>query len=332
MFLILPTGVDYRTRRYPVVTFTIIGLCTLLWLLQLVLRLAKGPEVDDWFLEHLWYTPAISHWWTHLTWIFVHEGFFHLAGNMIYLFLFGSCVEDTIGRPRFIALFLLTGLGSELVHVAATPGHFASEIPLGGASGAISGCIGAFLLLMAKSKIEFKYLLFIFFRLFSGEFFLPAWLVISGWFLMDLLQMILSGPNAGVAFGAHVGGTLSGIVLMLAQKAFPNRLPLVEESEEEAASVGAVVQPVAAVVRPTEPRRYRVGATAQSVEQPVEQPTIYLHLAGVQSGPFTVTQIGQMFVSGEFSPETLYWREGMADWRGVEELRPIAPDQARDLT
>ncbi|MBC8094738.1 MAG: rhomboid family intramembrane serine protease [Akkermansiaceae bacterium] len=317
MIFILPTGVDYQTRRYPTVTFTIMGICTLLWLVQLILHIANGVEVDEWFLEYLWYTPALSHWWTHLTWMFVHDGFFHLAGNMIYLFLFGACVEDSIGRPRFIALFLLTGLSSELIHVTVTAGHFASEIPLGGASGAISGCIGAFLLLMAKSKIEFKYFIFIFFRFFSGEFFLAAWLVISGWFLMDLLQMFLAGPDAGVAFGAHVGGTLSGILLMLVQKAFPTRFPDEDEEVEEIRMVPP--QPAVATARPVEQKRFRIPTP-----QPVEKPAIYLHIAGAQSGPFTYAQIGQMFATGEIPPEALYWREGMADWSPSAELRQLA--------
>ncbi len=320
MFLILPTGVDYRTRRYPIVTFTIIGICTLLWLLQLSLRLANGSGVDDWFFENLWYTPALSHWWTHLTWMFVHAGFFHLAGNMLYLFLFGSCVEDSIGRPRFIALYLLTGLGAELAHVAATAGHFSSTIPLGGASGAISGCIGAFLVLLTRSRIEFKYILIFFFRFFSGEFFLPAWLVISFWFLKDLLEMVLADPGAGIAFGAHVGGTLSGIVLMLVQKAFPTRFPEGFDDHEEPVVPVVIARPDPVIRAPrAEPRRF----VLPSQQQPTETPKIYLHVSGAQSGPFTAAQIEKMFGEGEIPAGAFYWQEGMEKWESAEDLRSV---------
>lgn len=312
MFLILPVGVDYQTRRYPIVTFTLMGLCTLVYLVQLILRISSGPEVDDWIFTYLWYIPAESHWWTFITVMFVHDGFFHLAGNMMYLFLFGACVEDWIGRPRFLALFLITGIGSVFAHVMATEGHFASEMPLGGASGAVSGCIGGFLLLFFRKKIEFKWLLFIFFRFFNGEFFLPAWLVISFWFLMDLVQMLLADSSAGVAFGAHVGGTLCGIALMAVQKKFPTNLPIEEDEEEEP------VRPAAQVFAHPVQARIRVAAAPIALEKP----TLYLHMAGAQSGPFTARQIQRMFMADEISADALYWQEGMESWAAAEDLRP----------
>jgi membrane associated rhomboid family serine protease len=315
MFFLIPVGVDYRTRRYPVVTFTIIGLCTLIWLVQLAVRINVGSEVDDWVFDYLWFTPSISHWWTHLTWMFVHEGFFHLAGNMVYLFLFGSCVEDWIGRPRFVALFLLTGFAAELAHVAVSGDHFASEIPLGGASGAISGCLGAFVMLFAKTKIEFKWVFLLWFRIWSGEFFFPAWLVISFWFLEDLGQMFLTvgQEGAGVAFGAHVGGTMAGVLLMMIQKRFPARLPFDEEEEE--------VETVSPVNRPPL-RSYAQAAAVGAAPAVVEKPTVYLHMSGAQCGPYTESQIHKMFVTGEIADGTLYWQEGMEDWSVAEELRP----------
>src|SRR6266853_2053588 len=204
MFFLLPVGVDYRARRYPVVTFTLMGICVVVYLVTLGLRLAKGPEVFEWVGGNLWLIPAEAHWWTYVTSLFVHEGFFHLAGNLVYLFLFAACVEDGIGRPRFVAFYFICGLASELMHVAISPGHFSSEIPLGGASGAISGCIGAFLVLFLRTRIEFKWVFFFWFRIWNGEFFLPAWVVISFWFLIDLVMMLLTAAAGekgdGVAF------------------------------------------------------------------------------------------------------------------------------------
>ncbi|HLH57062.1 MAG TPA: rhomboid family intramembrane serine protease, partial [Verrucomicrobiae bacterium] len=88
MFFLLPVGVDYRARRYPVVTFTLMGLCVAVYLVTLGFRLANGSAALEWVMSNLWLTPALSHWWTYLTSLFVHAGLFHLAGNMVYLFLF----------------------------------------------------------------------------------------------------------------------------------------------------------------------------------------------------------------------------------------------------
>jgi membrane associated rhomboid family serine protease len=284
------------------------GICVAVYLLTLILRFVIGPEVFDWVVENLWLTPASSHWWSYLTSLFVHEGFFHLAGNMIYLFLFGACVEDIVGRPRFIAFYLFCGLVAELMHVAISPGHFASEIPLGGASGAISGCIGGFLLLFLRTKIEFKWVFFFWFRLWNGEFFLPAWVVISFWFLSDLVMMLLTmgagQEGGGVAFGAHVGGTVCGLALMSLLKVFSQTLPDDEDEEDEQPA------PVRAFSRPIAP-------TALSTA-----PTTYLFAAGAQTGPFTPAQIDQMFIEGTIPTDALYWQEGMGDWQSAEDLRP----------
>src|SRR5215469_9017444 len=99
MFFFLPIGVSYRAQRYPVVTFTIMGLCTLIYLMQFMWEiLGDDREVQEWVYQYLWLTPNKSYWWTYLTSMFVHGGFLHIFGNMIYLFLFGSCVEDLMGR------------------------------------------------------------------------------------------------------------------------------------------------------------------------------------------------------------------------------------------
>jgi membrane associated rhomboid family serine protease len=100
MFFIIPVAVDYRARQLPVVTFTLIGLNGVLYLISFLFDLAGKGENDP-LLMSLGLIPAEKTWWTWITSIFVHAGFFHVAGNMIYLFLFGACVEDILGRLRF---------------------------------------------------------------------------------------------------------------------------------------------------------------------------------------------------------------------------------------
>lgn len=314
MFFLIPVGVDYRARRYPVVTFTLMGLCTIIYLITLVLQISNGDEVTEWVLRNLWLIPAESHWWAYITWNFVHGGILHLVGNMVYLFLFGSCVEDLIGRVRFIIFYLLCGFIACFAYIAMTPEHFASEIPLGGASGAISGCIGGFLLLLARTKIEFKYILFIFFYFRAGGFFLPAWVVISFWFLRDFASMVAVSAvshHAGVAFAAHVGGTLGGLALIALEKPRLKRLALLEDEQE-------VEQPQVTTNRRPATRPGALRAAAPAL---LETPTIFLFLNGAQAGPYTTLQVQQMFATGAISSETFYWQQGMEDWRSAEELR-----------
>jgi membrane associated rhomboid family serine protease len=296
MFIILPVGVDYSARRYPVVTFTLMGLCTMVYLVTLGLALEQGKVAYAWSFQHLWLIPEKSIWWTYLTSMFVHGGFFHLLGNMIFLFLFGACVEDIIGRLRFTVFYVVCGLVAEFVYIGMIPNHFASVIPMGGASGAISGCIGGFMLLLLRTQIDFKWFSFFFFRPLSGDFTLPAWLVVSAWFLKDLALAILAAVHhtsgGGVAFGAHVGGTLCGLALISLEKL---------RTKATRSAVGIRVRPSGA-------------------SEPAEPQDIYLYMNGTQIGPFRLSQILGMFALGSISEGTLYWKDGLEDWRAVEEL------------
>jgi membrane associated rhomboid family serine protease len=293
MFIILPVGVDYNARRYPVVTFTLMGLCTAVYLATLGLTLENGRPAAQWIMQHLWLIPDKSYWWTYLTSMFVHGGFFHLLGNMIFLFLFGSCVEDIIGRAAYVAFYFICGLVAEFAYIAMSPEHFASAIPMGGASGAISGCVGGFMLLLLKTHVDFKYFGFFFFRPFGGDFSLPAWVVVSAWFLKDLAGAIIAMNNqsnlGGVAFGAHVGGTLCGLGLIALEKLRTNMV---------------ASRPVAV----------RLPTTAEAQD-------LYLFSDGAQIGPFTLSQIRSMMALGSLAAGTVYWKEGMEDWRAVEELQ-----------
>ncbi len=149
-----------------------------------------------------WFTPVIS--------IFLHGGWGHLLGNSLYLWVFGNNVEDSMGRLRFLAFYLLTGVIAALAHLAVDPG---SPVPTVGASGAISGIMGAYLLLYPRVRVHTFIPPFFLFRL-------PAWTILVFWFVSQVLSGLPSlSPlrpeiSGGVAFWAHIGGFLAGLLLV----------------------------------------------------------------------------------------------------------------------
>jgi len=144
--------------------------------------------------------------------MFVHGDLFHLGGNMLYLWIFGDNIEDVMGPFRFLAFYLLCGLGAAATQVALMPG---SDVPMVGASGAIAGILGAYALLYPRAQILTLVFLLIFIRI----MYLPAVLLLGIWFLMQILSA--GGGGAGVAWWAHIGGFVVGVVLV---RAFAVRL------------------------------------------------------------------------------------------------------------
>ena len=311
MFIAVPVGMNYRTERFPLVTLSLIGLNTLVWLVSTICRFSTDGESEVWILKHLWLVPAQSYPWMYLTSMFVHAGIFHLAGNMIFLFLFGSCVEDIIGRLRFIIFYLAGGLVAQFVYIAMSPEHFASSIPMGGASGAISACMGMYLLLHADVGIEFKYLFWFFFIYFrAGEFEIPAWVAITFYFVMDLLGALLGMASrhggGGVAFGAHIGGFLGGLALIAVYKW------MARPREAESAPPGLIIDPATILAAS--------GVQASSIAATSETPTIFLHYRARQTGPFTLSQVQAMLHCGDIEHDAIYWSEGMSRWESVVDL------------
>lgn len=312
MFIAIPVGMNYRTERLPLVTLSLIGVNTLVYLVSLIAFFAKGDDSELWILQYLWLIPAQSFFWTYLTSMFVHAGILHLLGNMIFLFLFGACVEDLIGRARFLIFYLLGGLAAELVYIAMTPEHFASEIPMGGASGAISACMGMYLLLRANADIEFKYF-FWFIVIKAGEFEIPAWMAITFWFGKDLLWAVLGMMSehrgGGVAFGAHIGGFLGGLALIAIYKWF---IRLREMNDPETVQPHHIIDPTK-IISIASPSIIMSSATS-------ETPTIFLFDGMAQTGPFTLTQVQTKLQHGEISRDMQYWSEGMTAWESVVDL------------
>ena len=202
------------TRRFPLVTVVLVVANVLVFLLELLLP-SEGvldSFVFTWGLipaELMRLSPLAVV--TVFTSMFIHSGFLHLGGNMLYLWIFGDNIEQALGHFRFILFYLLCGIGAALGQVLLDP---SSAIPMVGASGAISGVLGAYLLLFPKAEVETLVFLGYFARLVR----MPAVVVLGMWILLQLFSGLLSlGAEAtgGVAFFAHIGGFVSGLVLVL---------------------------------------------------------------------------------------------------------------------
>lgn len=147
-------------------------------------------------------------WGAVLTSMFMHGSWLHLIGNLWFLWLFGNNVEDSMGHLRFLVFYLLVGVVGALAHVFTDVG---SMIPTVGASGAISGVMGAYLLLYPKIKIQTLFVLLIFIKIIP----VPAWLVLGEWFAVQLYSSYVApAGGSGVAFWAHIGGFVAGLVLI----------------------------------------------------------------------------------------------------------------------
>lgn len=146
---------------------------------------------------------------TLLTSMFLHAGWMHLAGNMLFLYIFGDNVEDEMGHLPFLGFYLGAGVLAGLAHVISAP---YSVVPMVGASGAIAGVMGSYLLLYPKARVDILLILIIVFRIFP----IPAWIVLLVWFGMQFIGGVGADPQAGgVAYWAHAGGFAAGLLLTI---------------------------------------------------------------------------------------------------------------------
>ncbi len=145
-----------------------------------------------------------------ITFMFLHGGWFHFIGNMLYLWIFGDNVEDRIGHLRYLIFYLLCGLASGLVQLFIYP---SSHLPIVGASGAIAGVMGGYLLLYPFARVVTLFFFFFFVQIIE----IPALFFLGFWFLFQFLSgsLSLAGEGGGVAWWAHIGGFVSGALLVL---------------------------------------------------------------------------------------------------------------------
>jgi len=144
-----------------------------------------------------------------LTSMFMHGGWMHLIGNMWFLWVFGNNIEDSMGHVRYLVFYLLTGGLASAAHIALDPG---SAIPTVGASGAISGIMGAYMVLYPKVRVQTLLIIIIYIRVIP----LPAWVLLAYWFFLQVVggSAARGGSGGGVAFWAHVGGFAAGVALV----------------------------------------------------------------------------------------------------------------------
>ncbi|HYS25104.1 MAG TPA: rhomboid family intramembrane serine protease [Vicinamibacterales bacterium] len=193
------------SRTTPVVTIALIAVNVLVFLYELAL----GRGVDA-FTLYWGLVPAAFSWVTVLTSMFLHGGFLHVAGNMLYLWIFGDNVEDRMGHGRFLVFYLLCGVAAALAQTITAPD---SLVPMVGASGAIAGVMGAYFVLYPKSRIVTLVPLFFFFQIIE----VPAILFLGIWFLMQFVSglgsivTVAARSTGGIAFWAHVAGFVAGI-------------------------------------------------------------------------------------------------------------------------
>lgn len=168
-------------------------------------RSAVVPVVDETGTEVATFNRHISPPLSLISSLFMHGSLMHLIGNMLFLWIFGNNIEDRLGRLRFLLFYFAAGIGASLIHVLFNPG---SLIPVIGASGAISGVMGAYLILYPQARIRTLVFLFIFVTFID----IPAAVFLIVWFLFQFLYV---GGGAGIAWLAHVGGFLLGMALVM---------------------------------------------------------------------------------------------------------------------
>jgi membrane associated rhomboid family serine protease len=225
--LLLPLKDMNPSRRKPVITRTLIAMNILVFLYQLwhghgganiVASLGATPFEITRMTDLTGPVAGVFHapgpkpiFLTLLTSMFLHGGIFHLAFNMLYLWIFGNNIEDVLGPLRFIFFYLVCGLMAHAMHIAADP---SSIIPTIGASGAISGVMGAYLMLFPQARIMTLMWIFIFIQF----IYIPAFVIIIYWFVIQLISGLISlggQSGGGVAWFAHIGGFLGGVFMIL---------------------------------------------------------------------------------------------------------------------
>ncbi|MBI5755957.1 MAG: rhomboid family intramembrane serine protease [Nitrospirae bacterium] len=210
----IPLRDDNPTNTFPYVTITLIVLNIVIFFYEI----SMGPRFE-FFLDMYGAKPLFvlnmtapagypPPYMTIFTSMFLHAGFFHVAGNMLYLWIFGNNIEDSMGHIRFVIFYLISGIVAVYIFALVNP---VSTIPMVGASGAVSGVLGAYLVLFPRAKV----LTLVPFGFYMQVIKVPAVFVLGFWIVVQIINgMVSGGRGGGVAWFAHIGGFLAGIILI----------------------------------------------------------------------------------------------------------------------
>lgn len=209
----IPIRDEIPTRRVPVVNYLLIAANILVFIQVWLLDPNQGSLVDRYAMIPAHFTSGLDlgDFISIFTSMFMHAGFAHIAGNMLYLWIFGDNIEDRLGHLGYLIFYLVGGVAASLAHIITNPG---SQIPTVGASGAIAAVLGAYLVMYPQSRIATFIPIGFFMRLTM----MPAVVVLGLWFILQLFSGAVTYGGAdvgGVAFWAHVGGFVAGVVMAL---------------------------------------------------------------------------------------------------------------------
>ena len=217
-----PFADENPTKNKPLISWSIILVCFIIFLNYVfeqdytkeIIFLSFGmiPALIFGYSELSNSLNIIPPIFTIITSMFLHGGWMHLIGNMTYLYIFGDNIEETLGKIKFIIFYLLTGGCAALAQALLDP---SSTIPMVGASGAIAGILGGYLILFPRAKIKVFFWFIIFFKVIK----IRAYIVLGGWILIQFLSFNGNDLNSGgIAYAAHIGGFISGIILIYIMK------------------------------------------------------------------------------------------------------------------
>ena len=207
----IPIKDQITTRRFPVMNYLLIGANIFVFVLEWLAGSNQEAIIYQFALipANLTSSLSLGNIGDIFTSMFMHAGLAHIGGNMLYLWIFGDNVEDSMGSGKYLFFYLVGGIVASLTHVFTNP---ASQIPTVGASGAIAAVLGAYLVLYPRSRVLTFIPIGYFIRLTS----VPASIVLGLWFILQLFNGVLSlgaSDVGGVAFWAHIGGFVSGVIL-----------------------------------------------------------------------------------------------------------------------
>jgi len=210
----IPIYDDNPALGKPILVILIIFICIMIWFWQASLGYQGGNEVIYFygltpasFLGEMQQVGPLPAFLTLFTSMFMHGGFMHLAGNMLYLWIFGDNIEGALGHIRFIFFYFICGVVAAGAQIISAPD---STIPMIGASGAVSGVLGAYLILYPRARVR----TFVFLGIFITFLRIPAVFLLGIWILGQIINAMIFNPGSpGVAWFAHLGGFFAGLVL-----------------------------------------------------------------------------------------------------------------------